>query len=171
MDEMPASDALEILEEQERRREVIVLLGLLVSLRLPNGKPCLDRVDRRILLEYILGESRRSIAAKVGKVVSNVQFRINAMSKKVLKCQGGHLVNWEGFLAHPQSTLEADVPEVQGWNYDNAQESFGGNYWGKQRNKTVWKTRVACRVPEYFQKCFGDNDTLCTFCGVKCTRR
>lgn len=167
---MPGEDALSFLVEQERRSDIIGFLREVVSLRLPNGKLCLDSKDRRILTMYIMGYPQRSIASKVNIAHKNVLKRISMMPKKILKCEGGHLVGWDKFLEPPQSDNEADVPEVMlRWCIDSAEEAYGGSYWGKSQRKRVWKTKVVCKVPEYFQRCFGDSETKCTLCGVQCT--
>jgi len=171
MSKLPSATALEILIERERREEVIVLLHLVLSLRLPNGKLALDRRDRRILYFYVLGYPQRAIAAKVGIAQQNVQKRINVMGEKVLRCEGGHLVNWNAFLEPPQSVLEAHVPEEKmKWNFDSAMKSHDGSYWGLTNRKKAWKTKEKCKVPEYFQDAFGCK-VGCTYCGAKCTRK
>jgi len=171
MGSMAGEDALAILVEQERRRDIVDFLWDVVSLRLPNGKPALDRRDRRILAMYVSGYPQRVIAAKVSITHPGVIKRIRNIPKKILKCQGGHLVNWDKFLQPPQSILEAHVPEeMLRWNFDSSMESYNGSYWGKTKDKRVWKTRTHCVVPEYFQGCFGRTDVRCTYCGIQCKR-
>ena len=167
----PTMDALEILCEQERRRELCTFFEVLMSLRLPNGKTCLDRVDRRIFYMYAMGFPMRTIAAKVNTVVSNIHRKLTMIPEKILRCQGGHLVNWDEFLRPPQSDAVADVPEVMlRWCLDAAENSWLHSYWGKSNNRKVYKTAVHCQVPDYFQRCFGDNETKCTLCGIQCAK-
>ena len=170
--QFPTLDALAILVEQERRGEVIVFLRTMLSLRLPSGKLCLDRINRRILYMYIIGFPQRSIAAKVGIIRSSVQWRINGMAEKILKCQGGHLVNWDLFLEPPQSILEAHAPETMlRWCHESAMKSWSHSYWGKHNNKKEFKVAEKCMMPEWFEGCFGDGETRCTMCNAKCTRK
>jgi hypothetical protein len=166
----PTMDALEILCEQERRQELIVLFETLLNLRLPNGKPCLDRVDRRIFYMYIMGFSQPTIAAKVFMTQQGVLWRIKNISKKVLRCPNGHLTEWHSFLQPPQSILEANVPDVMlRWCLDAAEKAWSHSYWGKSNDRKVYKTATHCCVPEYLSESFGDNDTHCTLCGITCT--
>ena len=182
----PTLDALAVLEEQERRREVIVFLRSLVSLRLPNGAPCFDRVSRRILYYYILGFSMRTIANKVRLSHPAVLKRIKVMPLRILRCHGGDLVGWPSFFEPPQSTLTAHAPEeMLRWSIDSAEESWVASGWcstvkGARKvyredkpkvGKWAWGTKVKCLVPELFKECFGDEGTGCTLCGVQCSRK
>lgn len=187
MSRLPTATALEVLEEQERLGEMVDYLATIVSLRLPNGRLCLDRVNRRILFMYVLRYTLRDIANKVNIANPNVLKRIKALPQKILECQGGNLESFHAFLQPPQSTLTAKVPEEKiMWNLDFAEETWLDHGWnevkGKDEPRTskkyvkvkpkkgrwAWEAKVSCRVPEYFEECFGRTDVLCTLCGCQC---
>ena len=168
----PTLNALDVLVEQERRSEMVDFLRTVVLLRLPNGKLCLDRRDRRILYMYIIGFPQRTIADKVGMSQPSILKRIKIIPKKILMCQGGHLVNWKEFLEPPSSETEASAPEIMiRWNIDSAMKSWKTSIWGLSDKKRVWKTVECCRIPEYLQGSFRKTKVLCGQCGIKCTRK
>lgn len=164
--------SIDILVTQQNRRELMEMLRVVVALRLPNGKPALDRINRRILYMYVIGFSHRTIAAKVNLSHIAVHKRIKDMHKKILLCQGGSLENLHGFLQPLPSTKVAHAPEVMlGLGIDSAKDSWRDSEWGLTNMKKTWKTKVACRVPEYFEDCFGDKETHCSLCGIQCSRK
>lgn len=164
--------SIDILVTQQDRRELMEMLRVVVSLRLPNGKPALDRINRRILYMYTIGFSLRSIAAKVNLHHSTVEQRLSSIPKKILRCQGGSLENLQRFLQPLPSTKVAHAPEVMlGLGIDSAKDSWRDSEWGLTNRKKAWKTKVICRVPEYYEDCFGDKETHCSICGIQCTRK
>lgn len=132
---------------------------------------------------YAMGYATRAIGAKIGIDHKAVQRRLERIHGKILRCQGGHLADWDVLLRPLQSDKEADVPEVMlRWYLDFAENSFVDHGWNvrgesktysktKPKGRSVWEAKTACRVPEYFHECFGDNATRCTLCGIQCTRR
>lgn len=164
--------SIDILVTQQDRRELIEMLRVVVSLRLPNGKPALDRINRRILYMYVIGFPQRTIAAKVNMNLSAVQRRIKGMPEKILLCKDGSLENLWRFLQPLPSTKVAHAPEVMlGLGIDSSKDSWKVSEWGLTNRKKTWKTKVVCRVPEYFEDCFGDKETHCSICGIQCTRK
>lgn len=156
---------LDVLVERESRRDIVELLSHLEEI--------LDEIDLKILEMFIIDNRTQEYMANVlGISQPAIVKRLNKIPEKVVKFgyKIPHFDNYVGkdFLIK-SSTLEVGSPTGCGFPFEYLQKINVGGHWGKVKGKKnkrqrLWVSKAECRLPEYFTKCFGDNETKCPIC-------
>jgi predicted DNA-binding protein YlxM (UPF0122 family) len=155
---------LDILCEKETRYEIIELLK-----HIPRW---LDPIDKKILELYIIdGKTMEQIGKRLKITQPAVTQRIQKIPSKIQ----AHAYKIPYFNNYYEgdftttSTAEAGSPKGCGFPFEFLRKINVGGMWGFYRHKPIWKSKDECILPEYFQKCFGDDKTVCPICS-KCKR-
>jgi hypothetical protein len=158
---------LEVLEEKESRKEVVEVLQWLLE-NLPQD-------DKEILIKWIIeGKSLDQVAIETRKAKSSIQYRIERIpviiEKKFVQMVNHNNYSRDTFIQEKQ--YDAHSPTPLGYPYEIAKSSSKGGYWGmlNKKRRSVYRTKLQCKIPEYLQTCFHDDKTICNICN-KCKRK
>ena len=160
--------ALDVLVEQESRREAIELLRSIDKI--------LDPTDRKILEYYIIDNmTQEEIAYRLKLNQSAISMRIKRIPLKLKKYSDkiAHFDNYsEGNFFITKKYEDRGNKISCGFPFELLQNINVGGYWGKCNGKrnSIYLSRSKCVIPEYLQKSFNSNKIVCTLC-TKCKRK
>lgn len=157
----------EIVLEMERQKEICESLNAIHEI--------IGDRDFRMLICYIAERmSHKAIANKnnlarstVTTVFGNIPKRVKKYAEKYPAYSG--VLSKENLLPE-QSRLEACSPSVNGYPYEFLQHISVPGKWGVSSGRRRFKPKDTCLLPEYFEKAFGDKETICTLCD-NCRRK
>lgn len=153
----------DILIEQEEIKE---LMYTFLRLRKEIGTSSM----KRLMLRYGLRMKVSEIAKHFGEYKMLTSRRLKkslAVAQQVLQELIADGVLDEDVLRPSLRHYEAKTPIIKvNYPFDSARETFKRmyKYAGEQRPMTT------CKAIEYLDECFGDNKTICNYCGKQCSR-
>ena len=153
----------DILIEQEEIKE---LMYAFLRLRKEVGTSSM----KRLMLRYGLRMKVSDIAKHFGEYKMLTSRRLKkslGIAQRVLAELIANGVLDEDVLRPNLRCYEAKTPTIKvNYPFDSARQTFKRmyKYAGEQRPMTT------CKAVEYLDESFGDNQTICNFCGNQCTR-
>ena len=153
----------DILIEQEEIKE---LMYAFLRLRKEIGTSSM----KRLMLRYGLRMKVSEIAKHFGEYKMLTSRRLKkslSVAQQVLQELIADGVLDEDVLRPSIRHYEAKTPIIKvNYPFDSARETFKRmyKYAGEQRPMTT------CKAIEYLDECFGDNKTICNYCGKQCSR-
>ena len=153
----------DILIEQEEIKE---LMYAFLRLRKEIGTSSM----KRLMLRYGLRMKVSEIAKHFGEYKMLTSRRLKkslSVAQHVLSELIADGVLDEDVLRPAIRHYEAKTPIIKvNYPFDSARETFKRmyKYAGEQRPMTT------CKAIEYLDECFGDNKTICNYCGKQCSR-
>lgn len=153
----------DILIEQEEIKE---LMYAFLRLRKEIGTSSM----KRLMLRYGLRMKVSEIAKHFGEYKMLTSRRLKkslSVAQQVLSELIADGVLDEDVLRPTLRHYEAKTPIIKvNYPFDSARETFKRmyKYAGEQRPMTT------CKAIEYLDECFGDNKTICNYCGKQCSR-
>lgn len=153
----------DILIEQEEIKE---LMYAFLRLRKEVGTSSM----KRLMLRYGLRMKVSDIAKHFGEYKMLTSRRLKkslGIAQQVLSELIAQSVLDEDVLRPSIRSYEAKTPTIKvNYPFDSARKTFKRmyKYAGEQRPMTT------CKAVEYLDESFGDNQTICNFCGNQCTR-
>ena len=153
----------DILIEQEEIKE---LMYAFLRLRKEVGTSSM----KRLMLRYGLRMKVSDIAKHFGEYKMLTSRRLKkslGIAQQVLNELIAQGVLDEDVLRPSIRSYEAKTPTIKvNYPFDSARQTFKRmyKYAGEQRPMTT------CKAIEYLDESFGDNQTICNFCGNQCTR-
>ena len=153
----------DILIEQEEIKE---LMYAFLRLRKEIGTSSM----KRLMLRYGLRMKVSEIAKHFGEYKMLTSRRLKkslSVAQQVLSELIADGVLDEDVLRPSIRYYEAKTPIIKvNYPFDSARETFKRmyKYAGEQRPMTT------CKAIEYLDECFGDNKTICNYCGKQCSR-
>lgn len=153
----------EVVLEMERQKEICECLN---AIREIIG----DR-DYRLLMCYIVKKMyHKAIASHNNLARSTVTTILNSIPQRIKKRVKKYPSICKDNLLPEESRLTACSPRVNGYPFEFLQHISTPGKWGISNGRRVFKSKDVCRLPEYFERAFGDKDTACTLCD-KCRRK
>lgn len=153
----------DILIEQEEIKE---LMYAFLRLRKEVGTSSM----KRLMMRYGLRMKVSDIAKHFGEYKMLTSRRLKkslGIAQQVLSELISNGVLDEDVLRPSIRCYEAKTPVIKvNYPFDSARQTFKRmyKYAGEQRPMTT------CKAIEYLDEAFGDNQTICNFCGKQCTR-
>lgn len=153
----------DILIEQEEIKE---LMYAFLRLRKEIGTSSM----KRLMLRYGLRMKVSEIAKHFGEYKMLTSRRLKkslSVAQQVLSELIADGILDEDVLRPSLRHYEAKTPIIKvNYPFDSARETFKRmyKYAGEQRPMTT------CKAIEYLDECFGDNKTICNYCGKQCSR-
>lgn len=126
---------------------------------------------KRLMMRYGLRMKVTEIAKHFGEYKMQTSRRLKkayGMAQEMLQQLIADGVLEEDVLTPSVGYYEAKTPMVKvNYPFDSARETFKRmyKYAGEQRPMTT------CKAIEYLDECFGDNKTICNYCGNQCSRK
>jgi predicted DNA-binding protein YlxM (UPF0122 family) len=156
---------LDVLVEIESRKEIVQILYLICNM--------LRDKDREVFIMYVIeGKTIDEIGNRLEISHQAVSKRMAKIRKNIAKfiekngCKIPFFDNYnEGIKIVQEKEFEAGSPTGCGFPFELLSKVNAGGYWGKTKGKDIWLSRTVCKLPEMFAESFGDNLTICTYCG------
>ena len=133
-----------------------------------------DRDYQILYWSTVDGLSMRAIGKRLeisAPAVYTKLRRIHGKIQKYIDLSPIPAANIIGHLQSPQSIKEAGAPQSKGYPHEFLQNvSINGRWHTSARGRKRYIAKSICRIPEYFEQCFGDNNTMCVLeCSKKCS--